>query len=258
MIKTLTWLASPIGLLFAFSLSAATLRLINKGPRLRLLFLTFGIVQLLLFAWPPVAVQLTKGLEDKARVLQAHNNFDQNLVAILVLGGGITPALPVTTPLIPANANQAFDRVMEAAKLYHKGLAPCIIVSGGNSLRDIYPDAQTEAQAMKDALLLMGVPESAILLEGQSLTTRENITYTAELLKNRSINGKIALLTSATHIPRAYENAVRSGLNVDLYATDWITPLPFRGTTRRWLPNAMALEESEIAIKEWIALLVGY
>ena len=255
LIKIVTWLASPIGILAFCSLAAATLRAVHKAPRIRRLFVMLGIGQLLFFAWPPVAVQLSQGLEAKAYTLQAHNR-GAPYCALLVLGGGMEPALPGTQS--PANAHEAFDRVIYAAQLYHHRLAPRIIVSGGTGLRDTYPQAQTEAAAMKTALILMGVPAQAILTEDQSLNTRQNMAFTADLLKTRHIDGTLAVITSATHMPRAIATANKTGLQADAYPTDWVTPWPYRPLAQRWLPNAQALEESERSLKEWIALLASY
>lgn len=255
LIKILTWLASPIGILSACTLVAAALLALRKAPRARLLLVTIGISQLLLFAWPPVATQLSQGLEDKARALQA-NNTGGPYAAILLLGGGMEPALPDNQG--PANAHEAFDRVIHAAQLYRQGLAPRIIASGGTGLSDRYPQAESEAQAMKAALIHMGVPAQAILTEDQSLTTRQNMALTAELLTTNHILGKLTVVTSATHMPRAIATAHKAGLKVDAYPTDWVTPWHYRPLTQRWLPNAQALEESERSLKEWIALLASY
>lgn len=254
LIKILTWLASPIGILTACCLVAGSLLAFKRAPRFRRLILALGISQLLIFAWPPVAVLISQGLENKARQLQGQNTGSP-YIAILLLGGGITPALPDQTT---ANTHEAFDRVIYAAQLYHHGLAPQIIASGGTGLRDAYPEAQTEAQAMKAALVLMGVPEAAIVIEDLSLTTRQNMAYTAQLVQQQGLSGKLALVTSATHMPRAMANAQKAGLNVDAYPTDWTTPLAYRHFAQRWLPNAQALDESEISLKELLALSFNY
>ena len=111
---------------------------------------------------------------------------------------------------------------------------------------------------MKAALIHMGVPAQAILTEDQSLTTRQNMALSAELLTTNHILGKLAVVTSATHMPRAIGTAHKAGLKVDAYPTDWVTPWHYRPLTQRWLPNAQALEESERSLKEWIALLASY
>lgn len=254
LIKILTWLASPIGLLVSLSLAAALLLAHRKAPKTRVLLITLAIGQLVLFAFPPVATQLSQGLEHKAQALQAQNTGGP-YTAILLLGGGITPALPDQTP---ANAHEAFDRVMYAAQLYQQGLAPKVIASGGTGLREAYPEAQSEAQAMATALILMGVPQTAILLEGASLTTRQNMAHTAQLMQQQGLTGKLALVTSATHMPRAVANARNAGINVDAYPTDWTPPLRYKPFALRWLPNAQDLEASERALKEWVAFLLQY
>ncbi len=253
-IKILTWLASPIGILTACSLVAGTLLVLRRASRARWLLITLGIGQLLLFAWPPIAATLSQSLEKQARTLESQNTGGP-YAAILLLGGGIKPSLPNGQP---ANANEGFDRVIYTAERYHQSLAPFIIVSGGSGLRERNPSAQTEATAMKAALLLMGVPSHAILIEDQSLNTRQNMAYTAKLLQQHHINGRLAVITSATHIPRAIENAQKAGLNADAYPTDWSTPLAYRSFAQHWLPNAESLEESERSLKEWIALLANY
>ncbi len=254
-IKTLTWLASPLGLLVALSSITGLLLALNKAPRIRIALTVLAICQLVFFASPWTAITLSHGLESKAKALQAQNKGTP-YAAILLLGGGMEPALPDNAT--PANANEAFDRVIYAAQLYRQGLATKIIVSGGTGLRDKHPQAQTEAAAMQAALTLMGVPQNGILLEDQSLTTRQNMAFTAELLKTANLNGRLALITSATHMPRALANAQKAGLNVDAYPTDWTTPERYRPFTLRWLPNAQSLEESERALKEWIAQIIKY
>ncbi len=255
LIKILTWLASPLGMLLALSGIVGLLLALNKAPRIRIGLVTLAIGQLIFFASPWTAITLSQGLESKANALQTQNTGTA-YTAILLLGGGMEPALPNNAT--PANAHEAFDRVIYAAQLYQQGVAPKIIVSGGTGLRDNYPQAQTEAAAIQAALMLMGVPQSAILLEEQSLTTRQNMAFTAALLKTAHLHGRLALVTSATHMPRAVANANKAGLSVDAYPTDWTTPWHYRPFAHRWLPNAQALEESERALKEWVALVMNY
>lgn len=255
LIKILTWLASPIGLLVALSSVAGLLLAMHKAPRARLALTVFAIGQLIFFASPWTAITLTEGLEHKAKLLQAQNTGSP-YAAILLLGGGITPAVPGSQ--IPANAHEAFDRVIYAAQLYHQSLAPKIIVSGGTGLRETHQNAQTEAAAMQAALILMGIPQNAIIQEDQSLTTRQNMALTSELLRTTQITGRLALVTSATHMPRAMANAHKADLAVDAYPSDWATPWLYKPFPQRWLPNAQALEESERALKEWVAYSFNY
>jgi uncharacterized SAM-binding protein YcdF (DUF218 family) len=94
--------------------------------------------------------------------------------AIVVLGGGVRPAVP---PLQPdPDLGSAADRVWLAARLYRQGLAPKIIVSGGNILAQYGGvPASSEAAGMIRFLTDLGVPESAIVSEAQSINTLDNI-----------------------------------------------------------------------------------
>jgi uncharacterized SAM-binding protein YcdF (DUF218 family) len=74
-------------------------------------------------------------------------------------------------------------RVAEcAADLFHQGLAPRMILSGGfgNLTRDIF--AAPEAELFARIVRQRGVPEAAILVENRSTNTGENVRFTRQLL----------------------------------------------------------------------------
>ena len=73
-----------------------------------------------------------------------------------------------------------------AAELYRKtGLS--IIVTGGQ----VYADSGNEAHIAKRELMLLGVPEEKILIEDQSLNTRQNALYTGEIIRDHGWNRPI-------------------------------------------------------------------
>ena len=63
----------------------------------------------------------------------------------------------------------------QAARLYRRGLAPRIIVSGGSFLAKHGGPPTSEADAMRIFLLDLGVPSEAIVDEPEALNTMENI-----------------------------------------------------------------------------------
>ncbi|QIL86379.1 YdcF family protein [Vibrio sp. HDW18] len=94
-------------------------------------------------------------------------------------------------------------RVAEhAAKLYHQGLAPCLLFSGGYGrfTQGVFsePEAQLFAAIAKDA----GVPAHAILLETQSTNSGENIRFSHQLLVERSQPAKRILLLHKPYMER--------------------------------------------------------
>ncbi len=170
--------------------------------------------------------------------------------AIVVLGGSIVPAVP---PLRPdPKLSDSSDRVWHAARLFHRGLAPRIVVSGGSYAVQTgqAPPTQTEAMAMRQFLLALGVPDERIVMEGRSLNTIENMLETRALVGT----APVALVTSAYHMPRALRLARQAGLSAAAFPTDWQV-LP--ETTPWWeylWPSAGALVVSGIALKEYLAL----
>lgn len=73
-----------------------------------------------------------------------------------------------------------------AASLYHKGLAPRLVFSGGVG-RFTGEWSTTEADHFAQVAQQAGVPEHAILIENQATNTGENIKFTRTLLTQHSI-----------------------------------------------------------------------
>ena len=66
-----------------------------------------------------------------------------------------------------------------AADLFHAGMAPRILVTGGSARQ---ADGLHEAEHHRDLLVAAGVPEAAIVVERRSTTTQENIDLGLALL----------------------------------------------------------------------------
>lgn len=79
------------------------------------------------------------------------------------------------------------DIARRAAELYHLGLAPKILFTGGlgRNTEGLLP----EPEAVRFAKVAMecGVPEQDILIEDKSANTKENIEFTRALLENAGI-----------------------------------------------------------------------
>lgn len=246
LLKFLGQLALPpaslaLGLIVAGVLAVLGLR------RLSRLVVVLAIAELLVLSLPPVADALMMPLQEEARAAAKAAPaccYD----AIVVLGGGISPAAP---PYIPEpDLNDSADRIWQAARLFHRGAAPRIIVSGGNPRAEAGGAAvMSEAQAMRIFLLDLGVPGGAIVIEDGSLNTIQNIRGVRELVKG----GRVALVTSASHMPRALRLARTAGLDVAAFPTDWLAPAEIRASWENWLPSLNALSMSSGALWEIMA-----
>lgn len=103
------------------------------------------------------------------------------------------------------------DRVHTACDLYHQGLAPRIVMSGGPGDGDIH-----ETQAMKDYAVSLGVPADAILCDTVGIDTRATAANLPKLLADHGVpsrQGTPALLAVSHdyHLPRVKLTLQREG-----------------------------------------------
>jgi uncharacterized SAM-binding protein YcdF (DUF218 family) len=172
---------------------------------------------------------------------------------ILVLGGGIHGSAPPWR--LAPDLNDAADRVVYAAQLYHAGKAKQVLVSGGTlSWKGIQ---QSEASAMKALLVQLGVPASVIIEEDQSQSTYENMVNSRVLLSTHSVQS-LLLVTSAAHMPRSMATAAK---NLDVQLTVSAAPTDIRvvavgGDLLDYLPQASGLAMFTEAWHEWVGWLV--
>jgi uncharacterized SAM-binding protein YcdF (DUF218 family) len=243
-----TALIAPLGTACALGLAGLAL----APTRFRKLAWLLGAAAVLwLWLWAtPVASHALRGQLEKQFPLLPVAQLPV-ADAIVVLGGGISPSRP-GYPL--PNLHGAADRVWHAARLYHAGKAPLLVLSGGS---DPQRHATSEAAAMQQLLEQMGVPASAMLLEDTSRNTSENARNTAQLLNNRGLK-RVLLVTSALHMPRALPLFEAQGLQTTAAATDHeADDFALMPTGLRWLPSSDALEGSGRALKELVGRAVG-
>jgi len=150
--------------------------------------------------------------------------------------------------------NGAGDRLFQAIALYKRGNIKQILLSSGSA--NLIDKKVKEADLALKYLKLIGIPDSAILIENQSRNTIENARYSLALIEKKNPKAKILVITSAWHIPRArltFNKLARQ--KIDYYPTN------FSGNTEFVfsdfiIPNAGALGAWEMLFKEWIGLIV--
>lgn len=168
--------------------------------------------------------------------------------AIVVLGGNTANGR--ANWFLPYDKDTAVVRVDTAAQLYLAGRAPKVVLSGGALEGDV-----SEARGMAHAIRQQGVPESALILENASRTTYENAALTEDQLKAHGI-GKVLLVTSALHMPRAMAAFSKQGVvAIAAPAPPQIVP-PADGSLNRWLPDQRTFDASRSIIKEYAGLFV--
>lgn len=240
----------PIGLTILLILLAIFLW---RWRRWQTAVLIIAVLTLLLASNQYVAFALARTLEWQYLPPDPLPEVD----VIIVLGGSTRWAdYPQPVP----NLNNAGDRLLYAAWLYQQDVADYLLLTGGQA-----PGATaTEAEEMRDALLIMGIPESALLLETESLNTYENALFTKPLVDELGAD-RFLLVTSATHMPRAMAIFEKMAYDVIAAPTDYYVVAPeWDEETRpmgssiflRLLPSASALELTTKVLKEYLGILI--
>jgi uncharacterized SAM-binding protein YcdF (DUF218 family) len=170
--------------------------------------------------------------------------------AILLLGGGIRPAL---APRQFPEVSEAGDRVLHAARLYRAGKAPVVVVSGGRM--PWQTRAPAEAEGMTALLLELGVPGDAIVREDESTNTRENCLHAKQLLDARGAHD-VLLVTSALHMRRALATCRTAGLAVRAAPADFLAADTGPRTGLDLAPDPEALVLTHYALRERLGFWV--
>jgi uncharacterized SAM-binding protein YcdF (DUF218 family) len=196
---------------------------------------------------PPVAALVERGLAHDYHPLTdpaaAHG-----APAIVILGNGVFIA---RGGVHHAMQRHTFENVLEGARLV-KLLAPRhIILSGG--IVDPASQTRTEADVMRDVLRELGVTEDRVMTETRSRNTYEQAVNIAHLLREHEIE-RFVVVTAAPHMPRVLRLFRKQGLSP-------IPSVPMKAFedrgTRPWMFSSRALEDSEAAGYEYLAL-AGY
>jgi len=109
------------------------------------------------------------------------------------------------------------DRVRTGVELYHEGLAPRIVMSGGPGNGETH-----ETEAMRDLAVELGVPPDAIELDRQGLNTRATVA--------NSSYARVLAVSHHWHLPRikmAYRQAGKTAYTVPARERYVISQTPY-------------------------------
>lgn len=204
-----------------------------------------SLVYLALLLWyllsiPAVAFWLNQSLFPPVTTPAAVRQVD----AIVVLGGGSQWAAEYADTELGA---ASLMRLRYAAWLARQTGKP-LLLSGGAP-----EGGPAEAVLMAKTLARDGQP-AARWQESRSINTQQNAAYGAAILKAAGVR-RIALVSSAWHLRRASRAFEQQGLLVLPAPTG--VPRTGRIWLLNWLPASSAIQESRVALREWLGLLVG-
>lgn len=156
--------------------------------------------------------------------------------------------------------NKGADRIIHALELYKRKKIKKILISGGTGSLD-RPDL-TEANELAKVLHLYNVPNEDIIIENASRNTYENAVLSAEILRDKFPEGRFLLITSAFHLRRAQACFEKSGIETDVFSTDFHTHPTSFTIDSMIIPNEKALDKWQTFEREILGIiaykLAGY
>jgi uncharacterized SAM-binding protein YcdF (DUF218 family) len=156
---------------------------------LRVLRWTLILVLVLALAWAlTLAAIYLYGRMDRSRPAGA----------IVVLGAAQYDGRP--SPVLRA-------RLDHAVSLYRKGIADTLIMTGGTGVGDTV----SEAMVSKRYAAKAGVPEGAVLVEQEGMTSLESMQEVAEIMRRHGLRSAV-LVSDPFHMLRLRLLALRVGI----------------------------------------------
>lgn len=225
-----------IGLLITFvGLTALYLERLRAAKQL----LSLSFVWIALVSYGPVSDMLVRALEQSyPALIETPVGIDY----ILVLGNGhkSDAALPISSQV----SATALKRLNEGVRHYYRLPGSKLIVSGYNGLYD----PNTHAAMQKKMALSLGVDADDIIM----FETAKDTVEEAMMMKKIVGEKPFILVSSATHMPRAYKIFTSLGLNPIAAPTDY-----YAVGESEWvqMPDGSALQGSEKAFHEYYGLI---
>lgn len=248
--KTINFLVMPLTIIILFLMLSLVVRHVVWKRRL----LMGGLILFFIFTNDFIANELMKAWEVETRAFGSMRKYKVGVV----LTGTVIPQL---VPDDRVYFNRGADRVVHTVQLYKLGLVERILVSGGSGrLIDV---GEREADKFKEAMVLMGVPDSAIVLENQTRNTHESAVEVHKMLKESGVQRDDCLLiTSAFHMRRSLACYEKVGLPMDTFTTDFYAHNGRYHLDSFLLPKLDALIIWHKLVREWVGFfaywMAGY
>ena len=230
-------------------------RLMFKRRLLAWLLILMGVVSLWLACTGAVSQSMVRWLTDPPPALSetALNGLKRApKTAIVVLGGGRRAYAPEYG--MSTLHSRSVERLRYGLWLSRETNLPVAFSGGvGHGAREGPSEAEIAARVAEREF---GRPLRWI--EGESRDTRENAVRSVALLKAQGIE-RIVLVTHDYHMRRSLLNFERAAAGSSLTVVAAPLGMPNLGPARAldWLPQHQSMEESRLAIHEWLGRLAG-
>lgn len=208
-----------------------------------------GIGALWFLSCNAVGVGLAHTLLPQVKPLNVRSAEMANVQAIVILGGGVLGQAPEYGLAQPSAAT--LERVRYGAWLARQTKKPLAFAGGVGWAAgpNTTPEADVARTVLKDDYGL-----ELRWADSRSRDTAENATRMAQAMRGDRIQ-RIALVTHASHMPRAVAAYQKAGFQVTPAPTGW--PAPRERELLEWLPSVHGLELSRSVLREWLGRQLG-
>jgi uncharacterized SAM-binding protein YcdF (DUF218 family) len=241
--KVLNFFTNPL----VYVLGLLIFSLLVKKKKLKKRFAGTGVILLLFFSNGFIANEAMKLWEYEATPFAAITKRYQ--WGIVLTGVTNNDQMPDDRVYFQHGA----DRVVHTVELYKRGIIRKILISGGAGR--VITEARPEADELFKAMVLMGVPDSAITIENESQNTYHSAVQVKKILGENG-SGELLLITSAFHLRRAQACFRKAGLLVDTFACDFYTGPRHFTPDVLLIPKAEAIHVWQKLLKEWVGMVV--
>lgn len=146
------------------------------------------------------------------------------------------------------------NRFLGGVELFKAGKSPLLIFTGGWS--PWQPNAEPEGKLLVEYAQKLGIPAKNVLTTHRVMNTAEEANAVSAILLQGSLFSKkilhphVLLVTSAFHMPRAVWQFERDGIKVTPFPVDFKVPTGGELSILDFIPNARAIEHTELAWRE--------
>lgn len=234
--KFVTFFIEPLGMVLSLFVIGLYFLFIDRRA-LSKLFLGLSFLFLLIFSYQPFSNFLVKNLENRYQKY----DYKQEVKYIHVLGSSHNT--DISQPISSNIGDSGAKRVMEGVIIHLKTPGSKLIFTGYEGETDI-----SNAKMNAKLAIALGVEKENIIINSKPKDTQEEAVFV------KSIVGESAfvLVTSATHMSRSIKLFKTLGLNPIAAPTDF-----HKDESAKFFdaPNILALENSKMAIHEYIGIL---
>ncbi len=217
----------------------------QKRPSTSFKCLISAFLLLVLSSMPVVSDHLMVSIEDN---YEAFTRSSKPVDYIIVLGGWHqrNDTLPVTNQL----SVDSLQRLVEVIRIYKLHPEAKIITSGHHNT-----DTVSNAQKMKMALVLLGLPEQKIITENFPKDTEEE----AQLISPRVLGSNVVLVTNADHMPRAIKYFQTQGVEpIPAPTGHWVKNINSPKSWNYYIPSSKKLQQTTVAWYENLGRFVQW